>query len=244
MQRTRVFRARVRQVILVLALAGYGLSAAAQEVVPMSPDCPAIMKHGYGPFDYRVADQEKKNLVEGAHFLPMVENLIKGHRGYLGGDIDYTLRAFPNHPRALMSMMRLAEKVKADPPQGANARVHCYFEHAINFRSDDGGVRMVYGLYLLRKDKLDEAAKQLELAATLNEGDPNVYYNLGLAYVKLKKYDLALQNAHKAYAGGFPLPGLRDLLKRAGQWKEAPPIPAADSEAPAGSSEPLASAPK
>ena len=57
------------------------------------------LQNAYGPYDYRTATEFQKHLVEGAHFTPEVESL-KGARGSatVGGDIDYTLRAFPNHP--------------------------------------------------------------------------------------------------------------------------------------------------
>jgi hypothetical protein len=36
----------------------------------------------------------------------------------------------------------------------------------------------------------------------------------------LGQFDKSLECAHIAYGSGFPLPGLRDKLKRAGKWKE------------------------
>ena len=44
--------------------------------------------------------------------------------------------------------------------------------------------------------------------------------DLGLAYADLKQYDKALESAHRAYGAGFPLPGLKNKLKRAGKWRE------------------------
>ena len=34
------------------------------------------------------------------------------------------------------------------------------------------------------------------------------------------QYDKALASAHRAYGAGFPLPGLKNKLKRAGKWRE------------------------
>lgn len=204
----------VAALLMVLA----PLTGVAQNMV----GCP-ILTHGYGPFDYRTATQEQKNLVEGAHFLPMVENLIRGHRGYLGGDIEYTLRAFPNHPRALMSMMRLFERNKMVIPQGAKAPLRCYFEHAIEFRPDDPIPYTLYGIHLLKMGDTAKAKENLEMAASLDDSNPNTNYNLGLAYLQLKQYDRALSFAHKAYGTGFPLPGLKNALMREGKWREPPP---------------------
>ena len=59
------------------------------------------------------ATTEQKHLVEGAHFSRENELLIRGtSQDRPGPDIDYTLRAFPNHPRALKSMMDLALREK------------------------------------------------------------------------------------------------------------------------------------
>ncbi|MDQ8024027.1 MAG: tetratricopeptide repeat protein [Moraxellaceae bacterium] len=205
--------------------------------------CPT-MTHGYGPFDYRTASQDQKNLVEGAHFLPQVENLIRGHRSYLGGDIDYTLRAFPNHPRALMSMMRLFEREKMKIPQGARAPLRCYFEHGIRFREDDPMPRLLYGIHLLKIGQREQAISFLESAGELDDSNPNTQYNLGLAYLQLKRYDEALDYAHKAYGAGFPLPGLRNGLVKAGKWRDPAPeaasAPAESASAPAAVSAPAA----
>ena len=72
-----------------------------------------VLENAYGPFDYRTAEREAKVLVEERHFPAVVETLTAGSTGSLAADIDYTLRVFPNHPRALMAMTRLAEREKA-----------------------------------------------------------------------------------------------------------------------------------
>ena len=61
-----------------------------------NPAC-GPLANGYGPYDAR-KDPDKLPIVLGAHFTPQVEMLIKATTGYIGGDIDYTLRAIPNHP--------------------------------------------------------------------------------------------------------------------------------------------------
>jgi hypothetical protein len=45
------------------------------------------------------------------------------------------------------------------------------------------------------------------------------HYNLGLLYVRSGEYAEARTHAGRAYALGYPLPGLRDQLDRAGQWR-------------------------
>jgi Tfp pilus assembly protein PilF len=178
------------------------------------------LENAFGPFDYRTAAPANRKLVEGAHFTPSVESLQRGSTGQLGGDIDYTLRAFPNHPRALYAMTRLAERSRSTKPPGAHFPVECYYDRAIRFRPDDAIVRGLYASFLIRQGRPDEARVQLKAAEDLGPSDPQVIYNLGLAYFDLKEFDRSLALAKRAYAMGIPFPGLRDKLKRAGRWRD------------------------
>jgi tetratricopeptide (TPR) repeat protein len=181
-------------------------------------DC-GDLKNAYGPYDYRT-DKNKLGVVEQYHFTPKVEALKSGEHSYLGDDLDYVLRAFPNHPRALMAMARLAERDHSRQPQGAGYTVECYFKRAIRFRPEDATARMVYGSFLARQKKYPEAIEQLKAAEQSSDENANLHYNLGLVYFEVGKFDSALQHAHRAYQLGFELPGLRNKLKRAGKWKE------------------------
>ena len=147
-------------------------------------------------------------------------NLVSGATGAIGGDLDYTLRAFPNHHVALMAMAKLGEKQKTAKPPGAKYGVECYFQRAIRFRNDDEIVRILYASYLSKAGKRAEALSQLNEASQLGSDSANANYNMGLIFYELKEYDKALTYAHKAYHLGFPLPGLRDKLKKAGKWTE------------------------
>jgi tetratricopeptide (TPR) repeat protein len=179
--------------------------------------------NSYGPFDYRTS-RDKLAIVEGAHFTQDVEALRSGNTGQIGGDIDYTLRASPNHPRALIAMANLGRKLNSNQPPGAKYSIPCYFDRAVRFADDDPMVRLVYGTYLSRVGKLREAVDQLEVAAKLDQDNANIHYNLGLIYLDLKDYPKARENAKRAYELGFSLPGLRKRLEAAGQW--TPPSPA------------------
>ncbi|MBK8744994.1 hypothetical protein [Propionivibrio sp.] len=205
-------------VIAVLAIAANGVAVGAEDDF----SCGALT-NAYGPFDYR-SDKDKLGIVEGAHFTPSVENLTRGNAGYIGGDLDYTLRAFPNHHRALMSVMRYGEKRHSDHPTDLRYSVGCYFNRALRFRPDDDTARMIYGIYLSKKGRNKEALEQLNSIQTPNDDNANLHYNLGLLFLKLGDQKKSLAHAQKAYQLGFPLPGLRDKLKRAGIWKEPEPI--------------------
>ena len=181
------------------------------------------LENGYGPFDYRATDARGKAIVEKFHFTPTVETLKGGSTASTpGGDLAYTLRAFPNHPRALMATIKFSERTKKNPPPEMMYTVHCWLDRAERFKPDDATVKMLFGIYLIRSGKAREAIPKLEAALELSDNDSNTLYNLGLAYFDLKEFDKSLELAHRAYALGFPLPGLRDKLRRAGKWKEAP----------------------
>lgn len=189
--------------------------------------CGPLENH-FGPIDYRTASKKDKDMVENVHFTRAVETLASGATTIsAGGDMAYTLHVFPNHHRALMALIKLGEKEKTIKPRGMRYTVPCYFDRAERFRPDDATVKSIFGVYLMRSGKNEEAQKKLEEALELAGDNANVYYNLGLSYYQMKLFDQSLKAAHRAYALGFPLPGLRDMLKRAGKWEEPvlPPKP-------------------
>ena len=153
--------------------------------------------------------------------LEMIE-ILKVKREFL-----YTLEHFPNHHRALASMAKLGLRLKSPQPPGARYTVSCFFERAIAYAPHDVTARMVYGSYLLAMGQDAAALEQLDAASRLAPEQATIQYNLGLMYVKKKEYDKASAHAQKAYALGFPLPGLKNKLKAAGKWREPEPAPAA-----------------
>jgi tetratricopeptide (TPR) repeat protein len=221
-----------RHSLIALTLVAASSCALAQDV---GGGACGNLRNGYGPFDFRT-QKRQLGVVEAYHFTPEVETLKEGKSGRIGGDIDYTLRAFPNHHRALMAMMKLGARDKTNRPLGANFTVECYMLRAETFRPEDGMVKTIYGLYLMRNGRTRDAMAKLDAASKLNEVDSNVLYNLGLAYFDLGDYDKALDNARRAYAAGFPLPGLRDKLKRVGKWREQGAL--ATGTSPSGSTAP------
>lgn len=196
----------------------------------LTAECGATLENGYGPFDYTNPEhfREKLPIVEQLHFDAKVESLEAGINQELpGADIDYTLRAFPNHYRALHSMARyqLQYPNKLKPPN-TNYSADCFFKRAMVFRPEDGVVRMIYAIYLSKRDKTGEAIEQMKAAEELQPESAEVHYNLGLLYIRAREYSAARQHAHRAYELGYPLPGLRKKLEAAGEWQS--PLAAAD----------------
>jgi hypothetical protein len=196
--------------------------ASAQEVVA-GGGCGAIEKSDNGPYDYRLVRDNRLHVVEQNHFLPKVESLVSGNTGSLGADIDFTLRAFPNHHRALLSMMRLSERLKTPKPVGANYSVECYFDRALRFQPTDNTARMIYATYLTKMGRTADVLKQLDIVGKTAEDNPFTHYNMGLIYFDVKEYDRALAEAHIAYSLGFVRTELKDQLVSVGKWKEPDP---------------------
>lgn len=189
----------------------------------ISEDCGGFVHHDQGG-DYNNADDRQGlAVVEQFHFTSDVERLVRGASDTVGGDIAYTLEHYPNHHRALAAMARLSLRDKNRKPQGARYTVDCYFDRALRFRPDDARVHAVFGGYLLSLGQTDAALDQLSDAARLEPDNATAQYNLGLLYLKKKDYARARDYAERAYAMGFPLPGLKNKLIAAGQWQEPKP---------------------
>ena len=174
----------------------------------------------FGPFDYNDPEDRSQRLyaVESFHFTQEVEELRAGKSGTVAADLNYTLISFPNHHRALNSIARL-ESSKGDM-SGAKYSVDCYFDRAMRWRPNDAAVRGIYANYLYRKNDLAGARLQYEEALRLSPTAPELCYNAGLFFFALKDYARARALAKVAYAGGYPLPGLRSKLQAAGAWSE------------------------
>ena len=178
------------------------------------------LQNAYGPFDYAdpVAKADKLPIVETHHFTREVETLQRGLSSTVAGDLDYTLRAFPNHYRALWSVALL--QLRNPNALKSYRSADCYFDRAIRWRPQDGNVRMIHGMYMLKKGDLNAALASFTLAVNLMPENAEAHYNIGLLYVDMGKLDLAREHAQRAYALGYPLPGLRNMLRKRGAWPE------------------------
>jgi hypothetical protein len=228
-------------VALVLALMTGAAAAQGGAVGPAV--CGGFPKADNGPHDYRTVRDRRLSTVEKFHFTRNVETLTRGSSSDdVGGDLSFTLRAFPNHHRALLSMVRLGERLKSEQPPGATYSVECWLERAVRFSRDDAVARMIYASYLSKRGRTDDALVQMDAVAAIAGDSPFTHYNAGLLLVDMKQFDRALVHAHRAYALGFSRPDLKDKLVQAGKWRDAPPA-AAEAAASAASAPPAPAAP-
>ena len=228
MKLSKTHQVAIRQVLASALFLLYTMQASQAQVT--AEYCgPIAIPMQYGPYDYRT-DKDKLPLVEGAHFTPKVESLTHGQSTTLGGDIDYVLQRFPNHHRALVSVMRLVERKQAAEKE-LGRPPECYFERALRWRKDDVVARMLYAKFLADQGRKPEAISQLEIAAIYAKDFVLTHRNIGLLLLEMREFDRALVQAHKLLTLNDPDTRLRESLTRAGKWREPvlTPAPAASS---------------
>ena len=202
-----------RVLALVIGIASLHPSySSAQEVLGCG-----TLKNAYGPFDYRDPEARSRMLpiVTEFHFTRDVEMLARGSSGTVIGDLNYTLRAFPNFPRALQALERYALEGGQFPDNSSVPSAECYFQRAIAFAPDDPVVHAIHGDYLFRRGKRSEARAEYEKALQLAPGSAEITYNAGLFFLDVGDLERAKQLAKIAYDGGYPLRGLRTRIAAA-----------------------------
>lgn len=182
-------------------------------------------EQGYGPYDYTNADDRKHMpIVEKRHFSSDVENHLRGSSGRIADDLDYTLRAIPNHHRALLSAIRYQLKLNQKLLSQATplpSPAECYLQRAIHFRPDDAAAISLYAYYLKEVGLLDKADEVYQKAVALAPKNAKIAYSYSLLLIELKQYDKAVAYAKQAYANGKPPASLRRKLIKLGAWQEA-----------------------
>lgn len=218
-ERAGLFRAICQLTALIAALAAP--CAGAQAQVSAASCGPVWGTKHFGPLDYRKSRFTAENYVEPFHFTPAVEALIRGQSSSIGSDINYTLRAFPNHHRALIALSRWTKRQKSAQTYGMEWPVECYFERATRFAPDDLVVRGLYAQWLGEAGRRADAERQLTTALDLAKDDPISNYSIGLLYFELGAFEQALAQAHRSLELGWTKPELADKLKQAGKWQDA-----------------------
>jgi tetratricopeptide (TPR) repeat protein len=179
------------------------------------PGC-GTLENAFGPFDYRnpAARGQPLYLVELGHFSREVETLQRGKSGTIIGDLDYTLRAFPNHHRALNSLGQYAVRGGKFTSE-IIPTADCYFLRAATFAPDDEVVHVLYGNYLYKSKSIAEARAQYEEALRLAPASAEINYNAGLFFLAIGDLQRAKGLAKVAYDQGYPLTGLKTKIETA-----------------------------
>lgn len=209
--------------MLLAVLVWAGLAPfAVYTAVAGEAECGSLKTH-YGPFDYTNREHFTKKLpvVEQYHFDSNVEMLIKGKSGYMCSELDYVLKAFPNHHRALRSlalyqMKTPALRIRSECP--GQLSVDCYFDRAKRMNPTDAEVYVIHGWYLHLRGQLDKALAEYRHAEEIkSKALPDRDYKIGLLLFDMKNYDEARTYAERAYKRGYPNNELRDKLRSVGR---------------------------
>jgi tetratricopeptide (TPR) repeat protein len=167
--------------------------------------------------DYYAASQDREvvlKMVYRHHLWPGRKRMEDGEFNRALGDFEFIFNYFPNDPLTLLSVSELCSKWKSP-----KCNVEEKFARAIDKNPMAGDTYVLYGIYLHRNRKLREAIDAYERGVELNPKSMNGHYNLALAYLEAKEYQLANKHAQISYSLGASLPGLREKLKRLGYWE-------------------------
>ncbi len=201
---------------------------------PVMAACNMNLANGQvGPWDYYDSKNSVSNgessmgnikRVTNVHLSNKMLQLTGRATGPIAGDLDYTLRAIPNHPDALNLASRLEKRIKSPfvskllKYESMKESADCYFQRALKL-AKRAETYEVYAIHLHRNKKYSEAVEQYHEAINLGSKSAGLHYNYGLTLIKLKNYHEAEQQAKIAYKLGYPLPGLRNQLKKQGYCK-------------------------
>ncbi len=215
----------MRTSLLLSGLAAMSLMAGEPQAAEV---CQPLTVGTNGPYDYRLRTSSQiagyYNQVIGAHFT---ESVRRGERGNTAvnvmGDLSYVLNRFPNHPEALMVVSRVQRRPGFSLQQGTRVdyrwtSAECFLERARIFAADDPVVWGLSAIHYQALKKFDDAEAFYRQALKLSPDNPEIHYNLGLLYADREQWPQAREHAEIAYQKGYPLPGLRDRLKRANAW--------------------------
>ncbi len=155
-------------------------------------------------------------VVEQYHLGPCERRVRE--RDYLRAynECNFILKIFPNHPQALLLMAQACEQWKSP-----RCMLGDFFQNAVSINPQVAATYVVQGIHWHRTQQYARAISSYNQALELDPSLMNAHYNLALTYIETKQYDLANEHAQRAYELGATLPGLRDLLTKAGHWNTA-----------------------
>lgn len=176
---------------------------------------PALANYGE-PFNYyEPAPSKILSNVEKYHLEQGRDKVRQGKYEYAWSEFSFMLHYFPNHPVALQHIGELSMQME-DP-----ARAERYFERALRLYPSEDETYALYGVFLHKTKRYEEAVEAYTKAIALNDKPVEYHYNLGLTYFEMELYNQALTEAQIAYNQGYPLLGLKNMLKDAKVWSEA-----------------------
>lgn len=179
----------------------------------------------YGPIDYRSAGKVVRNRVESHHFNAFMPkflswSVLSPFDNTISANLAYTLRAFPNHQVALLTMDQIGRRLHTESIPGGEMPLECWYLRALQTVPDDPAVRALYGVYLAWRNRKEEARLNLEIGEKGACMQRSLQYQIGLARFQLGDYEAAQRNAMRASRLGLPLDALKRQLVAAKRWDD------------------------
>ncbi len=173
-----------------------------------------------GTVDYRLKDSDpriKKAVWDLDHFHTSIAaaemQKANPYAGNVVANLDFSLRHSPNHHDALALLIRWD---LAGRPLLGFPGARCSLDWARQFAPDDAVVYLYGGNYFWKSRDFPQANAWYERALELAPESAEAHYNFGLFLLEQGDYAAAREHARAAYAEGFPLPGLKQKLAKAG----------------------------
>jgi Tfp pilus assembly protein PilF len=127
--------------------------------------------------DQKLLDlNEQYHLSKGKFYKRFREGLASGNFQLAIAELDFVLRYWPNHPKALLFMASIA-KMQKDPNLADQ-----YFRKALHFYPQHATTHGQYGHYLVEVGRIEEGINHLHEAIQIDEQLIVAYEWLGEAY--------------------------------------------------------------
>jgi tetratricopeptide (TPR) repeat protein len=129
-------------------------------------------------------------------------------------EFNYATKHCPATDRFSANVATQMAMVYAD--QGRAVDAMSALDRAIRTHPDYDGAYIARSILLTRSGKASESKQVLLQGVEATGGTAELHYALGLAYFNLRDFEASREQARKAYALGYPIPGLRNKLEKAG----------------------------
>ena len=141
-------------------------------------------------------------------------------------ETSYTLARVPETSPLMPGL--LANMAAAARGLGNDDRAVEYLQHAVELLPENPATYVSLGLLYRSMGDLQKSRDVFVRGSkATGESSPELNYDFALLLLQLKEFPLAVHHARLAYSLGFPLPGLKNKLKKLGLWDTPVPPSAA-----------------
>ena len=176
------------------------LLAASLFTIPVLPFKDANAQNPGNDYFAAATDKELANLVRSVeihHNKLAYEHIRNGRYDYALNELKYTLRMFPNHPRALQLLTVVASVTKS------KTLAVSYFEQAVTLYPQYALTQAQYGHYLATTGDLENGIQKLRHAVEMDSKLTAGYVWLARAYEEKGDFESAREAGARAKELGY-----------------------------------------